>query len=408
MDTRGHGNPELVQREVTLSSLRFDHAEGPDAASALHLRRDNKSTVSRPEWVAGSTAYADSPVLYAADFHNADSVVVKARFSKPSFAPFLAKSASPMKIRALEGGVLGRLEPFSLDFGEKTELTVEVPLTHLELHGSSKTDVSWRWEYRVGQDDWRFLANTYHRVYCTPRRPNEPWDMSARNLVANPWTAALDIACQVPNHSGVNSDMDAIAAGLCELLNPGGLAPNPFRLAYSINTPGTPYYGEAGKPLELSALLERAGGGAGNGALVNCDDCAGLVVALANLLGCELYEQEIRTVAMHPVMPLGEGRWWAYWLGFVASSGPVGEGILTYHRVAWRGINENDARVFDICWLLNSLGNPDDPEQPHPELRAPWYPYGERFKVAGGLDYIGRLHPVNQWSLGLKTRRGIR
>jgi hypothetical protein len=52
-----------------------------------------------------------------------------ARFGRPSFLPFLAKSASPMKIRALEGGVLGRIEPFSLDFGEKTELTVEVPLT---------------------------------------------------------------------------------------------------------------------------------------------------------------------------------------------------------------------------------------------------------------------------------------
>jgi hypothetical protein len=185
--------------------------------------------------------------------------------------------------------------------------------------------VSWRWEYRIGQDDWRLLAHTYHRVYCTPRRPNEPWDLSARNLAANPWTAALDIACQVPNHSEIP---------------------------------------------------------------------------------CDLYEQLIHTSYMHPVMPIGKGHWWVAFMGDQPSYGPAEDGILSYHRVAWRGTNENDARVYDICWLPNSFANPDEIEQPHPEVRAPWYAYGERFKAVGALDYIGRLHPLNGWFLGANGRLG--
>ena len=118
-------------------------------------------------------------------------------------------------------------------------------------------------------------------------------------------------------------------------------------------------------------MIERANNRAGNGELVNCDDCAGLVVTLANLLGCDLYEQTVLTSAMHPVIPIGEGQWWAHGLGFLPASGPTGVGVLTYHRVAWRGSNENDALVFDITWLLNAFADPDNPEQPHPRSAAP-------------------------------------
>lgn len=392
--------PALFQRELTLISLQFDHTTGPSATSALHLRRDGKTPVSRPEWVRGKMDPDECPVLYAADFHSATSVFIKAKIST-----ILKRPTKSVEVRASEGGVLGAIDPFVVDFAKGLEVSIEVPLTHLGLYGPSQTDVSWRWEYRVGKGAWHFLARTHHRVYCTPRRPNDPWILSERD-VANPWTAALDIACQASNLSG-SEEMDGLAAGLCELLNPGGLVPNPFRLAYTVDDPGDPHYNGPNGTLDLSAFLERAGGGAGNGELVNCDDCAGLVVALANLLGCDLYEQYISTSAMHLVIPIGEGQWWASFLGFQPSFGATGDGILTYHRVAWRGNNANDAIVFDITWLLNAFGNPDDPEQPHPEIRSPWYPYGERFKVAGALDYIGRLHPAFGWQLGAKTRRGI-
>lgn len=393
--------PALFLHEVKLISLQFDHTTGPSATSALHLRRDAKTPVSRPEWVRGKVDPDECPVLYAADFHRTTSVFIKAKFST-----FLALPAGPFEVRASEGGVLGAIEPFSVDFANDREVSIEAPLTHLGLDGPSRTDVSWRWEYRVGKGAWQFLARTHHRVYCMPRRPNDPWILSERT-VANPWTAALDIACQASNLSGNEEEMDGLAAGLCELLNPGGLAPNPFRIAYTVDDPGDQHYNGPNGTLDLSAFLERAGGGAGNGELVNCEDCAGLVVTLANLLGCDLYEQYISTSAMHPAIPIGEGRWWVSLLGFQPSFGAAGDGILTYHQVAWRGNNANDAVVFDITWLLNAFGNPDDPEQPHPEIRSPWYPYGERFKVAGALDYIGRLHPAFGWQLGAKTRRGI-
>jgi hypothetical protein len=394
--------PQLFMRPISLQSIQFDHAAGASATSSLHLRRDARTKVVRPEWSAGQANAADSPVLYAKDLHGTGKVVVKAKFSKPAFG--VAKS---IEVRATEGGVLGSVDAFSLEFSSGTEVTASVPLTHLALQGPSPSDASWRWEYRTGSGPWRFLARSHHRVYCVPKRPREPWDVSAPDLKANPWTAALDFACQASNLSGAANELDGLAAGLCELLNPGGLAPNPFRLAYTVEDAGSAHYSGAGGTFNLTALLERANGGEGEGEKVNCDDCAGLVVTLANLLGCDLYEQYISTSAMHPVIPIGEGQWWANSLGFVASSGSVGDGILTYHKVAWRGDDEDDALVFDITWLLNGFADPDNREQPHPDIRTPWYAYGERFKISGALDYIGRLHPNFGWQLGAKTRRGV-
>lgn len=401
--------PALFERELTLISLQFDHTTGPSTTSALHLRRDGDTPVSRPEWVPGNVDPDECPVLYAANFHSATSVFMKARFET---LLKLDQTTKSLEVRASEGGMLGAIDPFVVLFKQGAPLPtrdvvvdreIEVPLTHLGLYGPSQTDVSWRWEYRAGDGAWYFLARTHHRVYCTPRRPNDPWILSERD-VANPWTAALDIACQGSNPT---EEMDGLAAGLCELLNPGGLAPNPFRLAYTIHDAADQHYNRPNDTLDLSAFLERAAGGAGNGELVNCDDCAGLVVTLANLLGCDLYEQEIITDGMHPVIPIGEGQWWAETAGFQPSFGVVEIGGLGYHRVAWRGNNANDAVVFDITWLLNAFGDPDDPEQPHPEIRSPWYPSGERFEVAGALDYIGRLHPGSGWQLREKRRRGI-
>lgn len=393
--------PLLFQREISLISLQFDHLAAASPRSALHLRRDGRTKVTRPEWVSGKVSPADCPVLYAADFNRAGTVVIKAKFHANS--PLSTKGC---EVRALEGGVLGEVEAFAVSFAGQTDMTIEVPLNHLALNGPSKSDVSWRWQYRIGTGAWRFLARTPIRVYCTPKKPNAPWDLSAFDLRANPWTDALDFACQAANWYGID-EMDGLAASLCELLNPGGIAPNPFRLAYTVNDPGTPHYTTTDGALDLSALFERYKGGAGNGELVNCDDCAGLVVSFANLLGCDLYEQYILTSAMHPVIPIGEGQWWTSGLGFQPSFGAAGDGILTYHRVAWRGSNADDALVFDITWLLNGFADPDNPEQPHPEVRTPWYAYAERFKVAGQLDYIGRLHPAFGWQLGAKTRRGI-
>ena len=409
--------PALFRRELTLVSLQFDHATGRHPTSALHLRRNGETSVSRPEWVRGKVDPEECPVLYAASYHSAASVFVKARFETHLRLGQLTKS---IEVRASEGGVLGAIDPSVVVFRkghlpagrvdpveplDLVRVDIEVPLTHLDLYGPAQTDVSWRWEYRADGGAWYFLARTHHRVYCTPRCPNEPWILSEHG-VANPWTAALDIACQASNAAG-GEDLDAVAAGLCEMLNPGGLAPNPFRLAYTVDDPADPHYNGPNGTLDFSAFLERADGGAGNGELVNCDDCAGLVVTLANLLGCDLYEQYISTSAMHPVIPIGEGQWWANFLGFLPSFGATGDGVLTYHRVAWRGNNASDAVVFDVTWLLNAFGDPDDPEQPRPEIRSVWYAYGERFQVAGELDYIGRLHPAFGWQLGAKTRRGI-
>ena len=262
--------PVLVQRPVSLVSLEFDHSATASATSALHLRRDGQSTVSRPEWVPGMLDAAACPVLYAAEVHSATTVTIKARFSISHALP-----SGAVEVRAVEGGMLGAIDAFVVVPRPRGMVSIDVPLSHLGLYGSTQSDVSWRWEYRLSGGAWQFLARTQHRVYCTPRQPNEPWNVAQRDVVANPWTAALDIACQAANLAGLDDEMDGLAAGLCELLNPGGLAPNPFRLAYTVDDAGEAHYNGPNGTLDLSALLDRAAGGDGNGELVNCDDCAG-------------------------------------------------------------------------------------------------------------------------------------
>lgn len=59
MDTKVHEEAGLkeTRHQLTLLSLRFDHTQEPDATSALHVRRDSKRTVSRPEWVLGNSDF---------------------------------------------------------------------------------------------------------------------------------------------------------------------------------------------------------------------------------------------------------------------------------------------------------------------------------------------------------------
>ncbi len=400
----------IYDRTVLLLSLTFDHSVSPDPSSSLHLRRDISRSVCRPEWRAGQNEAGSSPVLYATSLHGSQVPILKAKI-KPAVSSFTGQ----VEIRASGGGMLGKIDPFIVEITGPNPIIVDVPLPHHTFpedhppsggRGMGLEDVSWVWEHRTSGKPWRYLATSHHRVYLVPQLPQEPWDVTNYGLLNNPWTYALDVACHTFPES-LDDPIDGIAVGVCELLNPGGAAPNPFGIKYDIDGSGNQHY--AGSHYLLQEMLLRTLGAYGNGPIVNCDDCAGLVVSLANLLGCDLYEQTLITSAINPVMPIGFGNWFLPGLGFVDASGMVGTFALSYHTFAWRGQGIEDGKVFDITYQLNSFPSASNSELPNPLVRIALGQYSVRFSQPGRLDYIEMLHasPTFGWQLGNRQRRKI-
>jgi hypothetical protein len=385
---------------VQLDWILFNHAPGTAATSALNIRRNRLTPIALPEWQPSMTDPADAPAAYSLEDTRGQQVSIRIRLSAASGFTGTAQ------VRARGGGVLGPLDPFIAAFSAGSAIEVHVPLAHHTMSSVGRWDVTWEWEVSCADGLWWPLATTIHRVYIVLRTPQAPWQSTPLGLDQNPWTEALDVATQL--WPGYQPDpVESVAEGLCGMLNPGGAAAQPFRVLYDVEDAGRQHYDGPGQTFNLSALLERARGGEGAGAQVNCDDCAGMVVSLANILGCDLWEQELVTQGMRPVMPLGYGRWWLGVVGFIESYGNFGSGLLLYHTVAWRGDDPASARVFDIAYLLNGYEDPDRPQQPDSDVRVIYYAHAVRFQEPGSLDYIEQLHPGGGWALGTRRRRSL-
>jgi hypothetical protein len=168
----------LYDRTVLLLSLTFDHSMVPHPSSSLHLRRDISLSVCRPEWRPGITEPARSPALYATSLHGTQVPVLKAQI-KPAMSSF----TGAVEIKASGGGMLGDIDPFTVQITGPSPMTVDIPLCHHNFPGQHPPvggqgigleDVIWIWEHRTAGGAWRYLATSHHRIYLVPSLPQPP------------------------------------------------------------------------------------------------------------------------------------------------------------------------------------------------------------------------------------------
>ncbi|MEJ7728433.1 MAG: hypothetical protein WKG00_04380 [Polyangiaceae bacterium] len=378
----------------------------PNAANprSLNLRRNATETIAIPEWTTASSEAWQAPVAYNLAAVGTSAVTIKAKlrafevFEDGTNAPWTGQAP----VRAVGGGILGDLDEVRVDFVDGVSTPEYISFTAAGhslgssgVRGVAMEDIVWTWQVqRPGDVVLVDVGSTHHRVYSVYRKPREPWD-NTPGSAQNAWTEALDLACSIGGGVGMSDDLDEICCALAGLFNAGGGfcdtvngSPSTTAGALMYDTAATSPHYSWSTHVELGAFLERCRGGAGNGPLVNCSDCAALFSTLANLLGANLWQGQVFTGLVMPVMPIGCGQWWQPSTGYVSASGVHPSRTLAFHEIAWKGDVLLGNLVWDVCYLVNGVADPANPNAGHPSTRIIAYPWGIPFSgAAGALDY---------------------
>ena len=185
-----------------------------------------------------------------------------------------------------------------------------------------------------------FCTSGVHRVYTILDEPKPPWDNTPNNP-RNAWVSALDIACSNGWAGGTSSIEDAAGRITQAIYNSG-------RFQYDSNGGGRSFY--TPNNFDLTSWIGRINGNYGNGELVNCWDCANGVVSLSNILGCDLWNQWVgEAFECNAISAIKDQSW----------GKPFGWGF-GYHRMGWRGPENETGKVFDACLKVTGGTIPTD------------------------------------------------
>lgn len=380
---------------MKVREIHFNHDPLSMSSDAITIRQTYAGDrIAAPEW---REAYPALPVAYASGALGG-TVTIKARFAN-------GPPNSVARIRAIDAdlpqtGCLGLLLYFILSFiktfagnvlgsvGEKdvsfdasgnSSLETLVLANHkLKTSAVGIRTTRWTWQVR-GEDGWTDFETTQHRIYVILGASRSPWNQQLTPVATQlllgpldgviffnntqlPWADALEVACSWA--AGSRTAHDA-ASAITRAVNSRTLQ------VYDTQT----YFGG----FWLSNYLTMLNGG--GSFLTNCTDCANAVTTLANLLGCDLWEQYFFTPfdLTKPFLtlngdPLLESDWVSY--------------TWSYHEFGWLGPANPSGSVYDGCLQVDMDDNPNDEIHiaKHP-TGMPFPGYKDRlWDATGGLD----------------------
>jgi len=225
-----------------------------------------------------------------------------------------------------------RFDPNGLSDSIEFELAASLPLTV----GRHALALDW-FIARGDAGSPTPIGSTEHAIYVTAGRPNAPWDTEVA------WVDALDLACA---WAGGAAGADEAATAITRALNA-----HPQLRYHGKRTFGPDRF-------FLSSFLRmlRDGGVVH----MNCTDCADAVVALANLLGCDLHAGRVIDLETRRFLRLGgDPANDADWIAF----------DWDFHELAWRHGVGPRADVYDASLQLDADRN--DADEVHvPQLAA--------------------------------------
>lgn len=334
---------------ATLASISFDYDPTGVAVDALTIRRNFGTDISVPEWTPGRATPSDAPCAYAISSVATAIPNIQVAINIPS------ATTHTVKIQALGGGILGAIDPITVNFGSATSATVTLPLSHhtLAAGGVQFKDVTWTWQYQVDGGTWTNMASSSHRVYVILTTPTQPWQQGAgRGNQQLPWTDVLDFACA---WAASATTTDQVASMITTKVNSG------INLTYDLARGASFYTGpSAGINRFLCGLfVDFLRTGLGNGRTVNCTDCATIVTSFVNILGCNVCTSLMLNSAdpstgftCNQILAIGNTTW------AVPFPPPGGIGGFSYHEVAWTGATSYSDPLYDACLQYDSGTNP--------------------------------------------------
>ena len=327
---------------VELKAIKFNHDPILTKTGAINLRRNATQTVTVPEWRPDICSNPEcSPVAYTTLSMPA-KMTIQALFSstgRPNDVPWIRAVAEPDHI-------LGSIEPVPIPLGNSGYLTLELPHEKVTNAPVGIQDIKWRWQFSTTPqvpETWTDFQRTKHRIYTILSKPTDPWEPCSNNPgnIHQPWTEVLEQACRWAA-GAVGQQHDLATTYITRRLFDLGKAMLKYQGGQSY----------AFRYFECAKFLELLAGGVGNGARINCDDCATVVSTFANILGCDLSQSVMGPdFDTNRILLIGYTK-------FCATT-------FLHHSVAWKGVCTAADAVFDACLQLDNDGHPEaEPEDP--------------------------------------------
>jgi hypothetical protein len=381
---------------LQLESIAFNHDTNGHASDALTIRRNASQPVHVPEWRRGvSTTADDSPAAYSLADVRGNTVYIRVELSRT------LPSDNTVEVRALDlnagggclyalltalglgwlvkpspGNLLGRVVERKVHFGSGTSsgpVMFRLADHRLDTAGVEQGVTMWLWQYRAtSMSPWIDIGITMHRVFAVLRAPTAPWQQSPAGLSNTqlPWADLLQYACSWAK--GAKTADEASAA-----ITKAIYALGPSIIEYDCPGGGSSWY--SWPDFDATALLDRLGGGPGNGIYINCSDCATFTSSCANLVGADLWQSRMGWgFSLNEILAIGSSAWQT----------ACGWGSFWYHEVAWKGACTANERVYDACLQVD--GDADPMSAPH----TPQLPVDMRFGNPGDGDYRDKLCPA--------------
>lgn len=319
---------------IQLDQLTFDFDPARSATEPLRFARAIGSSSTAAEESTTSFVADDFVVVYARRDRRAPEIRLKLR------SPDLSVDRADIQALADEGNVLGNVSPTSVSFdetGSSKEVIISFPHSTLGK-GVQCNTVKWEWQFRKNEkESWVPFQTTQHRVYCVFNQPTEPWDTTPLS------EEVLKYACAWAK--GAQEEVAAATAITDAVFNLGIQK----RVTYAC---GATY---AFDQFNSEGFLEFLGNGIGPSQSLNCDDCATIVSTFGNILGCDLYQSEMRGFfETNFVRLIGDPRW--VYTGF------------DRHAVAWKDECEINNPLYDACLQIDADGHPNQRDH---EARQP-------------------------------------
>jgi hypothetical protein len=402
---------------MELTGIKFSYGQSTGTVNALSIRQNFTTDVAVPEWVKGKTLPKSSPVAYSITAVAGKIITIQASFAADPGAP------AAIDVRADGGGVLGAIDPTTINIGASVPEFVTLSLAHHQIgpSGILKQDIQWYWFYKSTDGTWVSMGSSSHRVYVVLDTPFLPWlqpPTPPTSVTQLPWVDALDQACVWAG--GKLNPLDA-ATAVTQAVNSN------LGLTYDVSH-GASKYTQAVGPTSwflctaFLAFINQQPEGKGN--VVNCTDCATIVSSFANLLGCQLAAAVMASPGgflCNKIIAIGGGTLWNY------PFPPANR--FAYHEVAWTGAFKHGDQIFDAClqadhsdnpWDWTNLALPHTPLLPANEIFTnhgvvPNLPIPTPVSMAGYRERlaqnsaagIGHCVPIGPWPKARGGRRGV-